>query len=94
MKVRNLIKYIKLYPQLKKTKIKQYLIEKNKKMNEKPELEQTFYSTTAVGVYKIGHDNIRLMNWLAHYDQSYHENINYYDLMASILSCLNEISYW
>ena len=54
--------------------------------------EQNKYSLTSTGIYKIGHDSIRLMKWICFYDRSYYENINYYDLMASILTCLNEIS--
>ena len=92
MKVMNLLKYIRLYQHLKIFKIKQYLIEKNKNMNQNPEIERNFNSRTAVGVSKIGHDSIIIMNWFAYYDQSYHEIINYYDLMACILNCLNEIS--
>ena len=29
-------------------------------------------------------NTIRLMKWICYYDRSYYENINYYDLMASI----------
>ena len=45
-----------------------------------------------MGIYQIGHDSIRLMKWLAYYNRSYCENKNYYDLMASLLTCLSEIS--
>ena len=60
-------------------------------MLEKPDFEQNFWSETATGVYKIGHDIIRIMKWICYYDRSYYEYMNYYDLMGSILSCLNEI---
>ena len=33
-------------------------------MNEYPDFEQNYYSRTAMGVYKIGHDTIGLMKWL------------------------------
>ena len=33
---------------------------------------------------------MRLMEWIENYLKIY-ENINYYDLMASVLSCLNEV---
>ena len=36
----------------------------------------------------MGHDSIRLMKWLAFYDRSYHENLNYYDLLGSFLEGL------
>ena len=39
-------------------------------MLEKPDFEQDFYSGTAMGIYKIGHDSIRIMKWLAYYDRS------------------------
>ena len=38
-------------------------------MCEIPDFEQNRYSKTAQGVYKIGHDSIRLMEWLAYYDR-------------------------
>ena len=60
-------------------------------MLKNPDFEQNFWSRTATGIYKIGHDSIRLMKFIWYYDRSYYENINYYDLMASILTFLNEI---
>ena len=56
-------------------------------MSENPDIEQSYHSKTAIGVYKIGHDSIGLMKWIAYYDRSYYENINYFDLMATILYC-------
>ena len=61
-------------------------------MLENPDFEQDCWSITANGIYKRGHDSIRLMEWICYYDRSYHENKNCFDLMGSILSCLNEIS--
>ena len=61
-------------------------------MLEYPGFEQDYWSRTAIGIYIIGHDSLRLMNCLAYYDRSYYENINYFDLMGSVLNCLNEIS--
>ena len=62
-------------------------------MNENQDFEQNDYSKTAIGIYKIGYDAIRLMKWLAYYDK-YYEIINYFDLMCSICKflILNEIS--
>ena len=34
-------------------------------MNINPDFEQDFYSRTAMGIYKIGHDSIRLLRWIA-----------------------------
>ena len=72
-------------------KIINILIEKYKDMLENPDFEQKYYSRTSTGLYTIGYDSIRLMNWLAYYDRSYFENENFYDLIASVLSCLIKI---
>ena len=61
-------------------------------MLENPDFEQDYWPRTALSVYKIGHDSISLMKWLAYYDTSFYENTNYYDMMASVLTCLNEVS--
>ena len=91
--------YDKIYEVLSKLKNKNLkkkniLIEKYKDMLENPNFEQNHYSITSTGIYRIAHDSIRLMKWICHYDRSYYENINYYDLMGSICKylILNEIS--
>ena len=61
-------------------------------MLENPNFGQDFWSRTSKCIYKIGHDSNRLMKWVCYYDTPYYENVNCYDLMGSILSCLNEIS--
>ena len=61
-------------------------------MIKNPDFEQDYYSRTATGNDKFGHDSIRLLKWLIYYDRSYYDNMNYYDLMGSILKFLNEIS--
>ena len=33
-------------------------------MLENPNCEQNYWSRTAEGVYKIGHDSLRLMKWI------------------------------
>ena len=68
----------------KKLKINNKLIEIYKDLLKNPDFEQNYWSKTATGIYKIGHDSIRLMKWICYYDRSYYENRNYYDLMASI----------
>ena len=60
-------------------------------MNENLDCEQEYWSRAATGLYKIGHDSIRLMRWLASYYRSYCENVEYYDLMGSVLKSLKEI---
>ena len=88
--------YDKIYEVLSilknKLKINNILIEIYKDMLENPNFEQDHYPRTATSIYKIGHDSIRLLKWLAYYHRSYYENINYYDMMGSILKHLNEIS--
>ena len=76
----------------KKIKMNNNIIEIYKDMLENPYFEQNKYFLSSSGIYKIGHDSIRLMKWICYYDRSYYENVNYYDLMASILTCLNELS--
>ena len=76
----------------KNLKINYILIEKYKNMLEIFDFEQNYWSRTATGIYKIGHDSIRLRKWICYYDRYYYGNINYYDLMGSALKCLNEIS--
>ena len=76
----------------KKLKINNTLIEIYKDMIKNPNFEQNKYSITSNGIYKIGHDSIRLMKRICYYDRSYYGNINYYDLMGSICNYLNEIS--
>ena len=61
-------------------------------MLENPNFEQSKYSITSTGIYKIAHYSITLKKWIWSYDRSYYENINYYDMMGSICKDLNEIS--
>ena len=63
-------------------------------MLENSNFEQHYYSRTATGIYKTGHDSIKVMKWLAYYDRFYYENFNYFDLAGSILKYLYEISGW
>ena len=82
----------KIYGVLSTLKMNNTLNEKYKDMLENLDLEHNHWSRTAEGIYKIGHDSIRLMKWICYYDLSYYENINYYDLMGSLCNHLNEIS--
>ena len=76
----------------KKLKINNTLIEIYKDMIKNPDFEQNYWSRTAKGIYKMGHDSVRLMKFICYYDRSYYENVNYYDLMGSLCNHLNEIS--
>ena len=75
----------------KKLKINNTIIEIYKDMLKNPNFEQNKYSITSTGIYRIGHDYIRLMKWICYFDRSYYGNINYYDLMGSVCKHLNEI---
>ena len=59
------------------------MIENYKDELKNLDFEQDYWSRTAIGIYKIGHDSIRLMKWLIFYDRSFYDN-NYFDLMGSI----------
>ena len=72
----------------KKLKINKTLIEIYKDVIKNPDFEQNYWSRTAKGIYKIGHDSIIIMKWICYYDRTYYENINYYDLMGSICKYL------
>ena len=76
----------------KKLKLNNTLIEIYKDLLKNQNFEQNHYSITSTGIYKIGHDSIRLMKWICYYDRSYYEIISYYDLMGSLCNHLNEIS--
>ena len=78
--------YNKIYEVLstlknKKLKINNTLIEIYKNMLENPNFEQNKYSLTSTGIYRIGHDSIRLMKWICYYDRSYYENVEYLSLI-------------
>ena len=68
----------------KKLKINNTLIEKYKDMLLNPRFEENYWSRIAIGIYKIGHDSIRLMKWICYYDRSYYENIKCFDLLGSL----------
>ena len=76
----------------KKLKINNTLIEIYKDLLKNPNFDQNHYSITSRGIYKIGHDSIKLMKWICYYDRSYYEKSYYYDLMGSICNYLKEIS--
>ena len=47
-----------------KLKINNILIRKHKNMLQNSDFERNYWSRTASGIYKIGHDSIRLMKWI------------------------------
>ena len=87
------IDFVKIYEALSTLKkIKDISIEKYRDKNKNSDFEQNYFSGTSTGIYKIGHNSIRSVNWLAFYDRSYYENFLYYFFMVSILICLSQIS--
>ena len=67
--------YDKIYEVLstlknEKIKINNILNEKYVDMIRNSDFEQNYWSRTATGIYKIGHDAIRLMKWICYYDRS------------------------
>ena len=63
------IDYDKLYEVLSTLKFKKLniiitLIENYKDLLKNPDFEKDYYSRTAIGIYEIGHDSIRLLKWL------------------------------
>ena len=87
---------IKIYEVLanlknKNLQINIILIGNHTHTNDLPDFEQKYYSRTTDGIYKFRNDSIRIMNCIVYFE-TYFENINYYDLMASVLGCPNEIS--
>ena len=71
MKMMIMMKNIK-FNQLKKKKLKlnNTLIEIYKDMIKNPDFEQNYWSRTSTGIYKIGHDSIRLMKRICSYDRT------------------------
>ena len=61
-------------------------------MLENLDFEHDYYSRTATCICRIGHESIRLLNWLFFDDKFYWENLHYYDLTGYVLKYLNEIS--
>ena len=59
-------------------------------MLENADFEQKYCSRTAESIYEIGHDCIRLLKWLIYYDRSFCDNMNFYDLMASIVKLVKQ----
>ena len=63
----------------KKLKINNIIIEKFKGMLHNLDFKQDYWSRTAKGIYKKGNDSTRLSKWLIYYDNSYYDNMNYFD---------------
>ena len=48
---------------IEKLKVNKILMKKYQNRNENPDFEQNYFSRTATGIYKTGHDSVRLMKW-------------------------------
>ena len=66
-----------------KLKINNIINGNYKKMKDFPNFEQNSCSRTAERIYFFGLGFITILKYMAYYDR-YYENINYYDLMASV----------
>ena len=62
-------------------------------MKKIPDFEEYFFSETAEGVFKYDQYSIRKLKWLGYADRPFYENVKYFVLMPTSLTCLNEISY-
>ena len=76
----------------RKLRVDNILFAKYIVMLENLNFGEDYRSRTAEGIYKIGHDSIRLMKWIIYYDRFYFDNMNFFDLMGSVCKYLNEIS--
>ena len=47
-------------------------------MLKKPDFERDYRSRIAEGIYKKGHDSIRLMKCLIYNDRSYYDKMNFF----------------
>ena len=56
----------------KKFKMGNILIEKQKRMIDNQDFEQDYWSRTAKGMYKIGHDIVRILKWICYHDTSHY----------------------
>ena len=61
-------------------------------MNKNTDFEQNYFSEAAKGNYKIGNDSIRIRKWLACFDRSLYDNLDYCGFKVRFLSCLNQTS--
>ena len=61
-------------------------MEKNKDMLENTDFDQDYWSRTAIGIFKNGHDSIRFMKWLFYYDRSCYDNLNYFDSKGPLVN--------
>ena len=62
-------------------------------MKKIPDFEEYYFSETAEGIIKYDQYSLRILKWLCYADRPFYENVNYFALMATSLTCLNEISY-
>ena len=60
------------------------MIEKYEDKIKNSDFEQNYWSRAATGIYKIGHDRIRLTKRACYYDRLFYENVNYFDLMGTV----------
>ena len=63
-------------------------------MKKNPDFEDNYFSETVEGTQRDGLYSIRIMKGSCYADKSVHENLKYFDFMVTVLTCLNEVSFW
>ena len=61
-------------------------------MLEFPVFDQNCYSIKSTGIYRTGHDSIRLMKWLIYYYRIYYDIMKYFGLLGSLCRYFFEIA--
>ena len=62
-------------------------------MKKNPDFEDYYFSKTAEGLFRYDQYSIRIIKRLCYADRTFFENVNYFVLMATFLTCPNEITY-
>ena len=60
-------------------------------MMECPDFEQKYHSRSAIDIYKIGYNSVRLVRWLAYFGRFYYGRKKFFYLMGSVSYILSEI---
>ena len=63
-------------------------------MKKNPDFEDNYFSEIVEGIQKDGHYSIRILKGSCYAVRSVHENSKNFDLMVTVLTCLNEVSFW
>ena len=69
------------------------LIENYETVKKSHDFKEKNFSETTEGLFEYDQYSSRIMKRLCYADRPFYENLNYFVLMATSLTCLNEISY-